>query len=328
MSDNIENTSMAKDEALERLLSQAPRRPVPSTADEAKARAAVQSEWRNVVHRQSRRRNVVRFALAATVLVAAFLSFNVFRTNGIAPVQVATIDKSFGSIYLLGERSELHETSNLESVVAGQSVKTGPDSGLGVVMGTGPSLRVDEQTRIEFMDDGTVHLYTGRVYVDSNEGSIIIVTDQGVVTHRGTQYMTAIDGTELSVSVRAGEVAIDGAFHDTTVTPGQLVTMRGSQRPRVANIAVYGNAWNWAAEMAPSKDFDGKTVLQFLDWVSHETGLDFEFETPRAEKLASGTLSGKLDLPPMRALTLRMKSADLDWRIEDGVIYIRETGTQ
>jgi len=288
----------------------------------------VQGEWRNVVHRQSRRRNVVRFALAATVMIAAFLSFNVFRTNGIAPAQVATIDKSLGSIYLLGERSELHETSDLESVVAGQSVKTGPDSGLGIVMGTGPSLRVDEQTRIEFVNTGTVHLYSGRIYVDSNQGSMTIVTEQGVVTHLGTQYMTAIDGAELSVSVREGKVAVDGAFHDTTVTPGQQVTMRGSQRPRVANIAVHGDAWKWAEEMAPTADFDGKTVRQFLEWVSHETGLDFEFETPRAEKLASGTLSGKLDLPPMRALTLRMKSADLEWRIEDGVIYIRETGTQ
>ena len=332
-----DNTDMTREQALEQLLRKAPPRPVPAGAEEAKARSAVHEEWTRVVRQRTRRSNVAKFALAATVLVAAFLSFNLFRTNGVAPVQVATIDKSFGSIYLIGERSELRETRELELIVAGQAVKTGRGSGLGLALLNGASLRVDEDTRIEFDDASTVRLHSGRVYVDSDPltaaassaDSVSIVTSQGVVTHLGTQYMTAFRGTELSVSVREGRVTVEGSYHDATVMPGQRVILRGSQRPTVTNIATYGDAWSWTEDMAPGVELDGKSIYDFLQWVGHETGHKIRFETPGAERVAHDfTLEGTVASSPAKALHLWMMTVDLAYRMEDGVIYISEIGAR
>ena len=332
-----DHTDVTREETIEQLLGKAPPRPVPAKADEARARAAVQDEWRSLVRQRARRNNVARFAIAATVVLAAFVSFNMFRTNGVAPAQVATIDRSFGSIYLLGDRSELRETSDLESIVTGQTVRTGAQSGLGLVLSSGASLRVDEDAQIEFVDESTMHLHGGRVYVDTRPRILVgagdrnlhIVTAQGVVTHIGTQYMTTYRGTELSVSVREGRVAVEGAYHDVTVARGKRVVLRGSQRPLVTNIAAYGEAWSWAEDMAPSADFDGRSIFDFLQWVGRETGHEIRYETPAAEQLAhEKTLEGVVDSPPVRALHLWMMMADLAYRMEDGVIYISETGNR
>ena len=92
----------------------------------------------------------------------------------------------------------------------GQVVETRTNSALGLVWGSGGSLRLDEDTRLEFIDEKTVFLYRGRVYFDSihsdgsDSTSLVIKTSQGVVTHIGTQYMASIDGDELIVSVREG----------------------------------------------------------------------------------------------------------------------------
>lgn len=327
-------TDMTREKALEELLRQAPPRPVPGEAEEAMARAAVHGEWNAIVRRRARRRNLIRFAVAATVLLAAFVSFDLYRTNGIAPAQVATIDKSFGSIYLIGERSELRETAELESIVTGQAVKTGNDSGLGLALSSGASLRVDEDTRIEFVDETTVRLLAGRVYVDTNpkvvdEATIRVVTAQGEVTHLGTQFMTTFRDTELSVSVREGRVAVDGTYHDATVTPGRRVVLRGSQRPVMTNIAAHGDAWRWTEDMAPSVDFDGRSVHEFLQWVGRETGYAVRFETPDAEQAARDfKLKGTVHSSPTKALHLWMMTVDLAYRMEDGVIFISETGAR
>lgn len=330
-------TDMTREKALEALLRQAPPRPVPGDAEKAKARAAVHNEWSGVVRHRSRRRNLARLAIAATVLLAAFVSFNLFRTNGVAPPRVAMIDKSFGSIYLIGERSELLETGDLESIVAGQVVKTGAASGLGLATSSGASLRVDQDTRIEFVDESTVRLQAGRIYVDTNpatitgvdSGTVRVVTSQGQVTHLGTQFMTAFNGTELSVSVREGRVAIDGTYHDATVTPGRRIVLRGSQRPEITNIAAYGDAWRWTEDMAPSADFDGRSIYEFLQWVARETGYAIRFETPDAERVAHDfKLRGTVQTSPTKALHLWMMTVDLAYRMEDGVIFISETSVR
>jgi hypothetical protein len=67
-------------------------------------------------------------------------------------------------------------------------------------------------------------------------------------------------------------------------------------------------------------------VLELLEWVSRETGLQLRFESAGAEELArKELLKGEIDAPPTNALRLWMMSVDLDWRIDDGVIYVSET---
>jgi len=321
-------------EALEDLLRHSSPRPVPSQEDEAVVRAAVHSEWRELTNGRKTRRRVAQYALAATVLLGAFLAFNSFRTPVINFVQVATIEKSVGPVYVLGEQSELQETGNLSNVVAGQTIVTGDGAGLALAWGGGGSIRVDEHTRVRFTDDQAIFLESGRVYFDSLSSTFLagiagggspvftLRTEHGTVQHTGTQFMTEVATDALVVSVREGQVAIAGTRHDHDAIAGQQVTLTGLQQPSVVNIGSHGAAWDWIGRTTPAADVDGRSLHEFLSWICREMGLELRFEG-QAEAIArDAVLKGTIDTAPAEALRLRLATAALDWRVDEGVIYI------
>jgi len=333
MSGTGEDSVRRAEDVVEALLEQASPRPVPPTEDEQRVREAVRAEWQAVTGKRTARRRIRNFALAATVLLAITVAFNALHTNDLAPVQVAEISKSHGSIYLLGEQSELRELPGLATISAGQTIVTGNASGIGLNWGKGGSLRVAANTRIEFLSAEAVYLRSGRIYFDSQPtesiaaisgGSrLVIDTEYGTVKHLGTQYMTYADEEKLSVSVREGEVTIDGVYYTETAVKGQQLTVSGSGRPSIVNIEGYGEAWEWIEAMSPARQLDGQTVHEFLRWVSRETGLQLQFEGDVAEQLAnSEMLKGTVDTEPTNALRIWMMGVDLDWRVEGGVIYV------
>ena len=152
---------------------------MPSADVAETARAAIRYEWRSLVVRRRRRHRIVQFGAAAAILLGLFAAFNLLRAPALPAVQVASIDKSFGSVYVLGEQAELRQTGDLAAIMAGQTIVTGPDAGLAVAWGGGGSLRVDQNTRLEFTDNNSVFLQEGRVYFDSCGASLAASTRTG-----------------------------------------------------------------------------------------------------------------------------------------------------
>ena len=320
---------------LEDLLRHASPRPVPTPADEAAVRAAVQGEWQAVAVKRRTRRRITHYALAASVVLAVFATFNVFRTPSVAPVEVARIAKSFGPVYLLGESSELRETTDLAIVLAGQTIVTGNDAGLAVSWGNGGSLRVDAKTRLSFADQDRVHLDSGRVYFDSastmvagisadDPPRLLIETAHGEVRHLGTQYMVSVDLESLVVSVREGQVDIEGQYHSEVANSGQQVTLSGSAQPSVLSISRTGGDWEWIGRTTPAAEVDGKTLHEFLVWACREMGLELRYEGGAEARARGHDLRGTIDTEPAEAVRLRLATMALDWRIEEGVIYISD----
>ena len=332
MSDINHGKDMRSDEALEALLRHASPRPMPSSADRDVVRNAIHAEWKSVARQHQSRRRLASFAIAATVLIAVFSLFNVFRVPAVDAVQVATIEKSFGRVYLLGEQSELRETSDLASVVSGQTIVTGPSTGLALAWGDGGSIRVDESTRLSFVSRESIYLESGRIYFDSmtelNDAPsprLVVKTDLGEVRHLGTQYMAQVAEEALVVTVREGQVSIDGTYHNHTASLGEQVTLAGRQRPSILSIGRSGVAWEWVSRISPAVDVDGMTLHEFLVRVTRELGLELNFEG-RAEQVAhDAILRGTIDAEPAEALRLRLATAALDWRIDGGVITISES---
>ena len=339
MSDTNSEHTVGNRDVVETLLRQAAPRPVPPASDAERVRQTVHAEWRSVTGQLRRRRRYRNLALAASVLVAVVAAFNALRVEPAAAVQVASIGKTHGSIYLLGEQAELQALPESAIVSAGQTIVTGAGAGIGLEWGTGGSLRVDERTRVEFRAPDSIYLQSGTLYFDSetpglaasisagsDPASLEIETPHGVVRHLGTQYMAFADEDTLSVSVREGRVEVDGTRYTGTASAGQQLTLEGSARPSVANVSSYGAAWDWIEAVAPGAELDGRTVYEFLSWVSRETGLALEFESSVAEALArSETLRGTVDTEPTNALRIWMLTVDLDWRVEGGVIHISAT---
>lgn len=299
-------------------------------------REAIFSEWQAVTGRHRMRSQLTRFAVAATILLAVAVSFNFLRTEGIAPVQVASIEKSFGSIYVLGEQSTIRKLPDTAVVMSGQIIKTDRDSGMGLAWSNGGSLRIAANTVIEFVSDEVVYLRSGRIYFDSTPSNLIasissnsgqavlsIQTDHGTVTHAGTQYMTYTASDKLEVSVREGLVAIDGKYHDEKVSAGQQLSLSGSARATVLNIDRYGGAWSWIEETSPRVSIDGRSVDEFLSWVSRETGLQVKYPNAATEEAARNTiLKGDVNLQPGEALDFWLQGQDLNWTRDGGAINV------
>jgi len=321
------------DDAVEALLEKAVPRPSPPGNDEAAVRNAVHAEWQVVTRRVRTRRYIKHFAVAATVLLGIAVSFYALQVTSAPGVQVATISNSFGSIYLLGEQSEQHEMADLATISAGQEILTGKDAGIGIEWGSGGSLRVDKNTRIEFTSPEAVFLHSGRIYFDSQSADLaaaitgtgfVIETEHGSVKHLGTQYMTAVDTRDLTVSVREGRVEVDGVYvREAVAFAGQQLSISGGARPTIADFNVHGEAWRWIEATSPVINADGRTVEEFLTAIGRETGLKVNYETPAAKEMAQkGVLKGNVDMGPREELALRMSGEDLGYRIDGGAIYV------
>lgn len=335
MKKSVDENVAGVDIAVEALLEHAVPRPAPPAEDERIVRDAVQAKWLEATGKRRRIRRVAGFAIAATVVLAIAASFGGIFFAGVAPQQVAAINKSHGAIYLLGEQSELYEMVDLASITVGQTIVTGSGSGLGLIWSNGGSLRIDQNTKIEFTSANSVYLRAGRIYFDSTPSELAaesganqqttfrIETEHGVVTHLGTQYMAYTDRERLSVSVREGRVAVDGRFYDETAEEGEQLTVRGSARPTIVNMQTYGGAWDWIEATSPAASVDGRTVYEFLRWVGRETGLKVEYQSDAAEAIArKGTLKGTVNQKPTKALDFWLQGEVLDWVIKEGVIKV------
>lgn len=326
------------DESLEQLLSKASPRPLPDQAAAAVVRETVRAEWRAVTGKHRSRKRIVNFALAATVLIGVFSIFNSFRSVDLELTRVASIQKSFGSIYVLGEQAELTRADDLAAIHVGQTIVTGDDAGMALAWGNGGSVRLDKNTEVEFRNGASVYLQSGRIYYDSIPSDLFagidagdidsfkIETDFGVVSHVGTQFMTEIGSDELRVSVREGKVDVAGRYYPHSASRGEQVLFAGRQRPVVFSIPEYGDAWEWIVRTSPPVDVDGQSVHAFLDWVSRELGMGVSYRDDAVETIANrAILEGHIDTGPAEALRIRMLTAALNYRITEGVIYVSDS---
>lgn len=333
-----EEQELRSERALEDLLRKAEPRPLPPQEDEQLVRRAVRAEWDQVTKRRTRNRHLANFALAASVLVAVLVTLNALRGPfaGRGFEQVASIEKQFGIIKVLGSE-QAGSDGEIQTIGGGQSVETGDESGLTLAWNDGGSLRLDQNTRVKFDSESEIYLQSGRIYFDSmpsgvptvmtNPGraKLTIRTDAGTVQHFGTQFITQTDGHELSVLVREGRVTVEGTSAKEMATVGQKLTVKRNGETSVQVVGKSGGDWQWIEKTSPSLTLDNRPIIEFLTWVSRETGQPLRFESRTAETIAmERVLHGVADIEPSRALPIYMKTTALTWRIEDGAIVISD----
>lgn len=322
------------EEAFVELFGKAQPRPVPPAADEALIRDAVHAEWRRVAGRKVRRRQIASFALAASVLLAVIATFDLVTgpAGDIADKPMAAVEKQFGEISI---NSRQAHAGQIAAIDGGDVVETGPGSGLALAWHDGGSLRIDENTSVEFEARDRIYLRGGRIYFDSEGSSLApppassraarlaIRTDHGVVRHLGTQYMTQVGTDVLVISVREGMVAIDGNV-TARASAGQQFSISRSGELSITDTNGVDN-WEWIEKSSPFVNLDGRLVSEALDWVSRESGRTVHYANASAERVAKQSrLRGNVELPPSRALEIFMMTTDLTARIEGQVIIVSE----
>jgi hypothetical protein len=324
------------DDALESLFSHVPARKRAPEEDESAIRQALHSEWRDLVRRKQRRRYFV-YGIAASFLLGAVISINMFSQAPPAPLlqQVAVVEKQSGNIFIhqLDEQSSDVRRMSNGTLYGGQVLATTQSARLAILMNSGESVRIDENTRLAFVSEKEIELQSGRIYVDSQltavnanpDESLLINTHAGVIQHLGTQYMTHVGDSSVVVSVREGQVLVANGDLESIANPGQQISVSPGGKPSVKEISTYGKIWQWAELVTPEFNLDGRSAFDFIHWVGRETGRVIQFSTDEAEQLARSTeLRGSIDLEPVRALDLILQTSDLVPEVEEDTIVIRQ----
>lgn len=315
-----DSTTERHRDAVEDLLSKAAPRPMPPPEVESEVRSAVRQEWLAVSGRSRRWKTGRNIAAAATVLLAVLVALTSLRQVDVPAIEVAELERSFGTLRLIGGDTETTGSTDLSNFMAGQVLQTGADSAAGLRWHGGGSLRVDQRTRVEFVSAGEVYLHAGRIYFDSvgdvPASNFAVHTSLGVVSHVGTQFMTETQSERLVVSVREGRVHVGETAYEQAVHRGQRAEFKSGGRPQLTNTSGIDAEWAWVEAVAPSISVDGMSAYDFLQWVGRETGYAVEF-TVAAEQTAKATeLRGAVNKDPRTELRLRMLTMDLDARFD------------
>jgi hypothetical protein len=296
---------MNKDDEIEVLLRLAGRRPGVPGEREERARAAVHAAWRRTVRIRRRRRTGWMVALAAAASVLVALPWLRPIRTGDAPSgpdrAALTVESVRGAAWSEPPRGPRRELQRGLGVEAGAAVVTG-DGRLELRHGASGAIRLDTGTRMTLLDEHTLHLDEGGLYIDSGNperpGSpavpeaLAIRTPMGSLQAEGTQYEVRLDGKSMILSVREGTVRLEHGGQVHRVARARRITVGAGDAVAFEEIPTHGPSWSWTAEIATVPDFSGRSARAFLEWVARERGLELRFGDPALERSADTILLG------------------------------------
>jgi ferric-dicitrate binding protein FerR (iron transport regulator) len=247
---------------------------------------------------------------------------------------VATAVVIHGSAVIRSPKDDTWRALKLgEPIAAGSRVRTSPAAGLALAMNGRISARLDERSEVEVDSGHMLRLTSGALYVDTGSlpaaaGALRVETALGTVSDVGTVFQVNVRASSMRVRVREGLVQVDAAGRAGLVRSGAGEEIELDDRGAVRHGLVPPThpAWTWAEALAPPFDVEDRPLLQFLEWVAHETGRHVRFEAPEVEAQAREVvLHGKArDLTPLQALDLMLSTTDLEYVLStDQVILIR-----
>jgi ferric-dicitrate binding protein FerR (iron transport regulator) len=293
---------------------------------------AVHAEWRATVGKQKRKRSRrLWLALAASVAVgtlALFLTRNLIRSPG---ALMADVSRTIGEVQIReGDASDWQDAVSANKLRVGERIHTGASGRLTLTLRDGVSLRLDHDTDLALVGRDRVDVTSGAVYIDSgatgaSRGRLQVWTPAGTVQHIGTQYEARILKGGTRVRVREGRVDVKpvNAPSQTLEVGDQIVVSDNGIQQR-SRIEARDREWDWASQLAPTFDINGKPLEAFLFWAGRETGLKIVFATPESETEARrATLSGSINgLDPNEALAAVLPTTSLRGTEHDGTLVV------
>ena len=324
-----------RDNQIARLLKLAGRRPAPGPDCLLRARDAARAEWRQVLQVRARQRLLKAIVAAAIIGVAGGAAW--MWAHRAAPVdrsEIATLQRVIGTVRVSEGAVQGPATMARTNgrIRAGDRLETDERGGAAVQCFGGPSIRLHAGTAVRFESSSRLHLDRGTIYVDSGpqqaRNSLVVVTGFGNVRHLGTQFEVVLQAGSLDVRVREGEVSIESGNGRLTAAAGEALLVRADRPVERRRIATSGPGWAWVRTMAPPFTLEGSTVPAFLEWVSREEGLRWEYADAAARRVADrAVLHGSIEgLTPAEALLAVLPAAGLTSTRDGDRLIIRAAG--
>jgi len=326
MSDDAKLDPTERD-AVARLVRLAGKRPGASPAATARARAAARAAWSRTVRRDTRRR---AWLLAAGLAAAACLALLLIGRPGpderravpaaapaIATVEIASGTGRCGSVALAAG----------QPLTAAAEVLTGDDGRAAIRLDTGQVLALDHATAVRIEARGVLTLARGAIYV-SRHGTgpaLSVRTPLGTIRELGTRFEARLSGPALRLRLREGRVALDAANAEHQVSAGEELVVGEDGSTRRAPVEPWSDEWNWTATVTPLLELDGRRVLEFLEWIARERGLELVLEDAAARRIAAQTVlsGGGSRLTLEHALEAVLPACGLTHRVERERLVVR-----
>lgn len=320
------------DDQIAGLLKHATRRAPAPPATRERAYAKLHQHWSLRSGRKRIRRNTINWAMAASIVLVIGIAFLLTNSDGLfSPVTVAQLQRTAGNGVQVISDDGVTSPSGETVFASGQILRTDASSRVALTWRNGGSLRIDTRSEIEFVSAARVRLLSGAVYFDSesamspaaSDATFSVETPYGLVTHVGTQFQTRIQGEQLTLSVREGEVSLAANGQRLLLPAGDEVDLDTDGVSAERKIRAHGDHWQWVQDIAPSFDSEGRSVQALLDWIARETGYRVHYRNPATAEFAGRIRLHGLDrLGPMQALHSIPFIADLQYQLIDGVIEI------
>ena len=303
-----------------------------------RVRNSVHGAWHKAVAKPKRRPLMASLSLWFTVPGAATAAIVVAVTLGIwfnmadQPTDLARFDVARGQVTVFDAEARSLGSVISESLGVGYAVETGPDGRATISLVNGHSIRFDYDTRLVLANNDELVLERGAIYLDSGlspkRQPIRIDTPFGVARDVGTQFELRLLESAMRVRVREGLVEFDATSsindEEFDITVGKELTLDRAGNSSQREIPVHGSIWGWTSDLAPTFELEGRTLDNFLKWISRENGWKLVFSDPVIELSAAGNvLHGSIEnLYAEEALEAVLLVTGIDFRLQDGVLTV------
>lgn len=321
--------NVSEEEAIAALLRLAGPRPAVPGERRERVRSAVRAHWhRSVALRRLRVAVWIAGSLAAAA--ALLVAIGLGLRHGVSPFpgsveSEATVEAVEGHV----RSRTLGTVKRGDTIGAADELHTGPDGRVAIRLAGDTSLRIDSESRVELLSDSSIALHQGAVYVHTESAaerasSMEIHTPLGLVTEIGTQFEVRLEIDSMRLRVRHGLVSLKRGEHTYRAHEGQQLLAGAGGDVVMGEVPRHGEEWNWTLEIAPSFDLEGRSLDEFLGWVSSETGWSVEFEEDSiADQAPTLILHGSIEgLRPDEAPEAVLPTCGLRQRIEQGTLIV------
>jgi len=333
MSKDDKDSTKSNDQLLTALFANVTPRSKPPAEAQDKAFATLETQWRTLTMQRKRRSQFMSWGIAASLLLAVGITFFwLGETRQMVLEPVAEIARTTGNTIYAND-VQLNDAPEDPAVFSvGATLVTGQDSRVALLWNSGGSLRIDENSEVRFISNEVVQLVSGTLYFDSlrHDGTanetpaFSIETVAGRISHVGTQFMTSVVGSTVTIGVREGQVLVDGQTYKSLVQPRESISITADGLQSKRSVEPFDESWRWAQEIAPTFNTQGRTAKDMVVWISRETGRPFKFRSREAEvSAAKASLTGLDSLGPLQALRTIPTATDLRYDIVNEEIVIR-----
>ncbi|WP_395373925.1 FecR domain-containing protein [Marinicella sp. W31] len=292
MSDN-------KQQDIEELLTQAGRRTRPSPEMEKEVFEAVHAQWKKV-HRTPFYKKSYPLLIAASIAFFSFMSIYLFNLPEASEADYIQKLQIRGQVHTSDDRENWQLLAVNQSMNIGDYIRTDKDNRLLVKLDNGNILKLDENTEIQLLGRHQMALFEGAVYVDSDHATqnnaLEIKTDAATIHHIGTQYsVRLLPNDQVTILVRSGQVAFATEAIASEINKGSEVVFSASEIVEKNTITTYDDKWIWTQQISEDFNIQDKNLVEYLNWVSEETGYPIHWENRADQNKSIGiVLSGSI----------------------------------